>query len=169
MLLEYIQKALVKAQYKILDDGTWFAEIPGFEGVWANAKSVEECRHELQEVLEEWLVLKIRDRNPIPKIEGVSSNLSLLNRPKDMFNFISGDFSPFVLLFYFKRHVLIYKIKDSPVGNGFYPFWMVDDMPYKIKCHPDISFNKLFSCHYFIPFLNFSLYHSHLSFMSCSA
>ena len=71
MLLEYIQKALANAQYKILDDGTWFAEIPGFEGVWANAKSVEECRHELQEVLEEWLVLKIRDRNPIPKIEGV--------------------------------------------------------------------------------------------------
>jgi predicted RNase H-like HicB family nuclease len=71
MLFEYIQKALEKAQYKLLDDGTWFAEIPSFEGVWANAKTVEECRHELQEVLEEWLVLKIRDRDPIPEIEGV--------------------------------------------------------------------------------------------------
>ena len=71
MLFEYIQKALEKAQYKILDDGTWFAEIPGFEGVWANANTVEACRNELQEVLEEWLVLKIRDRDPIPEIEGV--------------------------------------------------------------------------------------------------
>ena len=61
MLTEYIQKALENAQYKKLDNSTWFAEIPGFQGVWANAKTVEGCRHELQEVLEEWLMLKIRD------------------------------------------------------------------------------------------------------------
>lgn len=71
MLSEYVQKALTKAQYKLLENGTWFAEIPNFEGVWANATTVEECRHELQEVLEEWLVLKIRDRDPIPEIEGL--------------------------------------------------------------------------------------------------
>ena len=71
MLSEYIQKALEKAQYKNLEDGTWFAEIPGFKGVWANANTVEQCRHELLEVLEEWLILKIRDHDPIPKIEGV--------------------------------------------------------------------------------------------------
>ena len=70
MLFEYIQKSLRKAEYKLLDDGTWFAEIPGFEGGWANAPTVEECRSELQEVLEEWLVLKIRDHDPIPEIEG---------------------------------------------------------------------------------------------------
>ena len=71
MLSEYIQKALEKAQYKKLNDETWFAEIPDFEGVWANASNVEQCRHELQEVLEEWLILKIRDHDPIPKIGGV--------------------------------------------------------------------------------------------------
>jgi predicted RNase H-like HicB family nuclease len=71
MLSEYIQKALEKARYKVLEDGTWFAEIPGFEGVWANATTVEECRHELMEVIEEWLVLKIRDRDSIPEIEGI--------------------------------------------------------------------------------------------------
>ena len=70
MLLTYIQKALEKAQYKMLDDKTWYADIPGFEGVWANAKTVEECRQELVEVLEEWLVLKIRDQDPIPVLEG---------------------------------------------------------------------------------------------------
>ena len=32
MLFEYVQKGLERAQYKNLDDGTWFAEIPGFEG-----------------------------------------------------------------------------------------------------------------------------------------
>ena len=44
MLLNYINKALEKAQYKLLDDGTWFTEIPGFQGVWANKTTVEECR-----------------------------------------------------------------------------------------------------------------------------
>ena len=71
MLSEYIHKALEKARYKVLEDGTWFVEIPGFEGVWANAGTVEECRHELMEVLEEWLILKIRDRDSIPEIQGV--------------------------------------------------------------------------------------------------
>ena len=71
MLLNYINKALEKAQYKLLDDGTWFTEIPDFQGVWANKTTVEECRQELVEVLEEWLILKIRDRDSIPIIQGV--------------------------------------------------------------------------------------------------
>lgn len=70
MLTEYIQKALELAVYKILDDGTWFAEIPGFQGVWANGKNVEDCRRELMEVLEEWLILKIRDHDTVPVLEG---------------------------------------------------------------------------------------------------
>ena len=51
MLVDYTQKALEKAVYKKLDDSTWFAEIPGCDGVWANAKTVENCRKELIEVL----------------------------------------------------------------------------------------------------------------------
>jgi len=70
MLTEYIQCALAHGEYKQLDDRTWFAEIPGFEGVWANATSVEACRAELAEVLEEWLLLKIHDHDPIPVIDG---------------------------------------------------------------------------------------------------
>ena len=71
MLIEYIDKALKKAEYKKLEDGTWFTEIPGFEGVWANGKTVEKCRAELREVLDEWLVLKLKDGDPIPSLGGV--------------------------------------------------------------------------------------------------
>jgi len=63
------------AEYKKLDDGTWFAEISGFEGVWANRKTVEECRKELVEVLEEWLILKLRDGDPIPKVKDIEINI----------------------------------------------------------------------------------------------
>ena len=62
MLFEYTHKALKRAEHKKLDDGTWFAEISGFEGVWANGNTVEECRTELLEVLEEWLILTQQTR-----------------------------------------------------------------------------------------------------------
>jgi predicted RNase H-like HicB family nuclease len=71
MLTEYINAALRKAQYKVLDDGSWFAEIPGFDGVWASGAAVEESLEELREVLEEWLILKIRDKDDIPHIGGL--------------------------------------------------------------------------------------------------
>ena len=38
MLTKYIQAAMHQAKYKILsDDDTLYGEIPGFQGVWANA------------------------------------------------------------------------------------------------------------------------------------
>ncbi len=58
MLIKFIEKNLAKAKYKMLDDGSYFGEIPCFKGVWANDKNLEKCRTELEEVLEEWLILK---------------------------------------------------------------------------------------------------------------
>lgn len=72
MLTEYIEAAMKKAKYKILEDGTYFGEIPGFQGVWADEDSLEECRRVLQEVLEEWLLLKLRDDEEVPEVEGLS-------------------------------------------------------------------------------------------------
>ena len=75
MLTRYLETAVKKAEYKRIEDGTWFAEIPGFGGVWANAKNIEDCRHELIEVLEEWILLKTRDHEDIPVIEGIDINV----------------------------------------------------------------------------------------------
>jgi predicted RNase H-like HicB family nuclease len=72
MLTRYIQAAMKRTRYKTLPDGTCFGSIPGLAGVWANERSPEDCRAVLQEVLEEWLVLKIRDNDPIPRIGRVS-------------------------------------------------------------------------------------------------
>ncbi len=66
MLTEYIYKKLKQAQYKILDDKSYFGEIPGLQGVWASGKTLEECREVLREVLEEWLILKLKDGDKIP-------------------------------------------------------------------------------------------------------
>jgi len=72
MIIEYCQKAIERAEYKKLDDGSWYAEIPEFHGVWANGDSVEQCRNELVTVLEEWLLLKVRDGDSIPDVAGLN-------------------------------------------------------------------------------------------------
>lgn len=48
MLTNYIQAAMHQARYEILkDDVTFYGEIPGFNGVYANADTLEACREEL--------------------------------------------------------------------------------------------------------------------------
>lgn len=66
MLTEFINRKLKIAQYKILKNGDYFGEIPGLKGVWASAKNLEDCRKELQEILEDWLLLKVREKDYIP-------------------------------------------------------------------------------------------------------
>ena len=68
MLTRYIREAMKRAKFKTLDDDTCFGEIPGLAGIWANEATPKSCREVLQEVLEEWLVLKIRDGDPIPRL-----------------------------------------------------------------------------------------------------
>lgn len=68
MITRYIQEAMRRAEFKRLDDGSCFGEVPGLAGVWANERTLRECRVVLQEVLEEWLVLKLRDGDPIPRL-----------------------------------------------------------------------------------------------------
>ena len=75
MLTKYLETAVKKAEYKRLDDETWFAEIPGFKGAWANARNIKDCRRELIEVLEEWILLKTRDHEDIPVIEDIDINV----------------------------------------------------------------------------------------------
>jgi predicted RNase H-like HicB family nuclease len=72
MLNQYIQAAMRKAEYKILDGGEgYFGSIPGYKGVWANADNLEDCRAELAEVLEEWLLFRLQDGQKLPKIDGI--------------------------------------------------------------------------------------------------
>ena len=66
MLSDFISKKLEEARYKLLKNRSYFGEIPGLRGVWANAKNLEDCRRELKEVLEDWLVLKLRMRENVP-------------------------------------------------------------------------------------------------------
>lgn len=72
MLTNYIRAAMHRAKYEILeDDGTFYGEIPGFQGVWANADTLEACREELEEVLEGWILLGISLGHALPSVDGI--------------------------------------------------------------------------------------------------
>jgi predicted RNase H-like HicB family nuclease len=72
MLINYINAAMRRAHYEILpDDNTFYGEIPDCRGVYANAASLEKCREELEEVLEEWMLFRIYRNLPVPIIEGI--------------------------------------------------------------------------------------------------
>ena len=72
MLSKYILSAMKKARYEILeDDNTYYGDIPGFKGVYANADTLEDCREELEEVLEEWILFRVSRNLPLPVVEGI--------------------------------------------------------------------------------------------------
>jgi predicted RNase H-like HicB family nuclease len=74
MLTEYIAAAMKKAEYELMEDGTYFGRIRGFKGVWGNAKTRRECARELQETLEGWIVLGIEEHARLPVVAGISLN-----------------------------------------------------------------------------------------------
>ena len=51
--------------------GRALQSIPGFEGVWADASRLEDCRNELEEVLEAWLLFRLSRQLGVPVIDGI--------------------------------------------------------------------------------------------------
>jgi predicted RNase H-like HicB family nuclease len=73
MLTAYIAAAMRRAHYEpSSDNGGFDGTIPGLEGVWAQAPTLEACRAELQEVLEEWIVLGLRMGHSLPAVDGIA-------------------------------------------------------------------------------------------------
>ncbi len=69
MITEYIEAALSKARYEIIEDEEpYYGEVPGLEGVWATGKTLEECRKNLREVIDGWLIVRLRKGLQIPPI-----------------------------------------------------------------------------------------------------
>jgi len=69
LITEYIDAALSKAKYEIIDDEEpYYGEIPELDGVWATGKTLGECRRNLTEVIDGWLVVKLKRGLPVPPI-----------------------------------------------------------------------------------------------------
>jgi predicted RNase H-like HicB family nuclease len=62
---------LHKATYEILPDESFYGEISGFQGVYANEETPETCREQLQEALEGWIILGLRLGHSLPVVESI--------------------------------------------------------------------------------------------------
>ena len=77
MLVKYMQAALRRAKYEsLVEDGSFYGEIPVCNGVYANAPTLEECREELAEVLEESVLFRVYKNRPLPEIDGIDLRIS---------------------------------------------------------------------------------------------
>jgi predicted RNase H-like HicB family nuclease len=55
MINEYVNEALNKAKFEQIDNNKlYYGEVTELRGVWTTRKTLEECRHNLVEVIGGW-------------------------------------------------------------------------------------------------------------------
>jgi len=74
MLTKYINKAMSKAVYDKLEDGSFSGKIPECPGVIAFADSLYQCQEELRSALEGWIIVKLRHGDTLPVIDRINLN-----------------------------------------------------------------------------------------------
>ncbi|MBW6487379.1 MAG: type II toxin-antitoxin system HicB family antitoxin [Syntrophobacterales bacterium] len=74
MLVEYIDKAMSKAVYDKLEDGSFSGSIPECPGVIALGTTLYQCEQELKSSLEGWLIVKIRYGDKLPVMGRINLN-----------------------------------------------------------------------------------------------
>ncbi len=83
MLIDYIDKAMSKAIYDKLEDGSFSGKIPQCSGVIAFGETLYQCQRELKSSLEGWLIVKIRHGDKIPVLGKINLNKKM-PFPKEM-------------------------------------------------------------------------------------
>ncbi len=70
MLTEYVEEALRRAHYEIINDTDepYYGEIADLKGVWAAGGTLEDCRNNLKDVVEGWILVSVKQSLPIPKL-----------------------------------------------------------------------------------------------------
>ncbi len=69
MISAYIEAALSRAHYELMqDEDPYYGEVAELQGVWASGKTLEECRRNLAEVVEGWVMIRIARGLPIPPL-----------------------------------------------------------------------------------------------------
>jgi predicted RNase H-like HicB family nuclease len=71
MIREYVDRALRAAHYDKLDDGTYCAEVAELKGVLAIGDTLEACRDQLGEVVEEWVLVRVARGLSVPPLGDV--------------------------------------------------------------------------------------------------
>ena len=76
MFSEYIGAALKRARYESLENGSYMATVDGLRGVTATGETIERCREDLIEVMEEWIAIRLQRGFSIPDLDGHTIGVS---------------------------------------------------------------------------------------------
>jgi hypothetical protein len=74
ILSDYLEQALAHAVYDKLEDGTLAGRIPPCTGVVAFEATLRECEEELRSTLEDWILVGLKLKHPLPVIGGIDLN-----------------------------------------------------------------------------------------------
>ena len=72
MIRRYVDEALRRARYDKLADGTFCAAVPSLPGVLATGRTLEACREELGEVVEEWVLVRVAQGLSVPPLRSLT-------------------------------------------------------------------------------------------------
>ena len=70
MLTAYVDEALQRARYEMIDDEATphYGEVSELPCVWACGATLEDCRRKLKEVVEGWMLVSVKQSLPIPRL-----------------------------------------------------------------------------------------------------
>ncbi len=83
ILSDYLAAAMAEAIYEKLEDGTYAGRIPSCQGVVAFGASFRECEEELRSTLEDWTLVGLRLKHPLPILKGIDLNKEPTREPVD--------------------------------------------------------------------------------------
>ena len=73
MIRSYIDAALRHAHYEMIEQaGTpYYGEIPNLSGVMATGETLEQCRENLEDALDQWIALGLQLGHQLPSMDGI--------------------------------------------------------------------------------------------------
>ena len=74
ILSDYIDRAMAKAEYDKLEDGTFAGRIVPCKGVVAFGATLKECEDELHSTLEDWILVGLKLGHTLPVVDGIDLN-----------------------------------------------------------------------------------------------
>lgn len=74
ILSDYIDRAMARAEYDKLEDGSFAGRIAACKGVVAFAATLKECEDELRSTLEDWILVGLKLGHVLPVVDGIDLN-----------------------------------------------------------------------------------------------
>ncbi|MEQ8225146.1 MAG: type II toxin-antitoxin system HicB family antitoxin, partial [Candidatus Eremiobacterota bacterium] len=74
ILTEYVNHLMARAVYDKLEDNTFTGQIPECKGVIAFGSTLSECEEELHSTLEDWILLGLKLKHPLPVVAEIDLN-----------------------------------------------------------------------------------------------